>query len=116
MGMEEKYIQQFKKGAYEMILLSLIAQKETYGYEILTEIQKQGGEIFAFAKEGTIYLVPSDKGRTYPVPPGAGESKRGRKKILFAYRRGKRYARKNEKFLGKLQGLCGWIYERGCVI
>ena len=51
--MEEKYIQQFKKGAYEMILLSLIAQKETYGYEILTEIQKQGGEIFAFAKEGT---------------------------------------------------------------
>ena len=44
MGMEEKYIQQFKKGAYEMILLSLIAQKETYGYAILTEIQKQGGE------------------------------------------------------------------------
>ena len=36
MGMEEKYIQQFKKGAYEMILLSLIAQKETYGYAILT--------------------------------------------------------------------------------
>ena len=49
--MEEKYIQQFKKGAYEMILLSLIAQKETYGYAILTEIQKQGGEIFAFAKD-----------------------------------------------------------------
>lgn len=39
--MEEKYIQQFKKGAYEMILLSLIAQKETYGYEILTEIQNR---------------------------------------------------------------------------
>ena len=57
MGMEEKYIQQFKKGAYEMILLSLIAQKETYGYAILTEIQKQGGEIFAFAKEGTIYPI-----------------------------------------------------------
>ena len=52
MGMEEKYIQQFKKGAYEMVLLSLIAQKETYGYEILTEIQKQGGEIFAFTGEG----------------------------------------------------------------
>ena len=55
--MEEKYIQQFKKGAYEMILLSLIAQKETYGYAILTEIQKQGCEIFAFAKEGTIYPI-----------------------------------------------------------
>ena len=31
--------------------------KETYGYEILTEIQKQGGEIFAFAEEGTIYPI-----------------------------------------------------------
>lgn len=28
MGMEEKYIQQFKKGAYEITLLSLIAQKK----------------------------------------------------------------------------------------
>lgn len=26
--MEEKYIQQFKKGAYEMILLSLIAKRK----------------------------------------------------------------------------------------
>ena len=50
MGMEEKYIQQFKKGAYEMILLSLIAQKETYGYEILTEIQKhESGEYAQYA-------------------------------------------------------------------
>ena len=43
--MEEKYIQQFKKGAYEMILLSLIAKKETYGYEILTELQIHQQEI-----------------------------------------------------------------------
>ena len=117
--MEEKYIQQFKKGAYEMILLSLIAQKETYGYAILTEIQKQGGEIFAFAKEGTIYPILyrlTKAGLIQYRLAKFGESKRGEKKILFAYRRGKRYARKNEKFLGKLQGLCGWIYERGCVI
>ena len=35
--MEGKYIQQFKKGSLEMILLSLIARKETYGYEIISE-------------------------------------------------------------------------------
>ena len=34
--MEGKYLQQFKKGSLEMILLCLIAQKETYGYELLT--------------------------------------------------------------------------------
>ena len=34
--MEGKYVQQFKKGSLEMILLCLIAQRETYGYEIHT--------------------------------------------------------------------------------
>ena len=42
MGMEEKYIQQFKKGAYEMILLSLIAQKETYG--LIQDLLQKGGK------------------------------------------------------------------------
>ena len=32
-AVDGKYIQQFKKGSLEMILLCLIAQKETYGYE-----------------------------------------------------------------------------------
>ena len=36
--MENRYVQQFKKGSLEMILLCLIARKETYGYEIITEL------------------------------------------------------------------------------
>ena len=36
--MDNKYVQQFKKGSLEMILLSLIGRKETYGYEIITEL------------------------------------------------------------------------------
>ena len=31
--MNNKYVQQFKKGSLEMILLCLIGRKETYGYE-----------------------------------------------------------------------------------
>lgn len=99
--MEEKYIQQFKKGAYEMILLSLIAQKETYGYEILTEIQKQGGEIFAFAKEGTIYpiLYRLTKAGLIQYRLVPAKANRGQKKMFnSAYRRGKRYARKMKNF------------------
>ena len=53
----EGYMQQFKKGSYEMILLSLIAEKETYGYEIITRLNEKGGKIFAYAKEGTIYPI-----------------------------------------------------------
>jgi PadR family transcriptional regulator PadR len=52
---DSKYIQQFKKGSFEMILLCLIAKKETYGYEIITELNETGGKIFGCAKEGTIY-------------------------------------------------------------
>lgn len=52
-----RYIQQFKKGSYEMVLLCLIAKKETYGYEIMTELNKTGGEIFGSAREGTIYPI-----------------------------------------------------------
>lgn len=55
--MEGKYIQQFKKGSLEMILLCLIAQKETYGYEILTQLNQQGGGVLGYAREGTIYPI-----------------------------------------------------------
>ena len=55
--MEGKYIQQFKKGSLEMILLCLIAQKETYGYEILTQLNQQGGGVLGYAREGTIYTI-----------------------------------------------------------
>ena len=38
MSVDGKYVQQFKKGALEMILLSLIARGETYGYELITAL------------------------------------------------------------------------------
>ena len=36
--MNNKYVQQFKKGSLEMILLCLIGRKETYGYEMILSI------------------------------------------------------------------------------
>ena len=55
--MDTKYVQQFKKGSLEMILLCLIAQKETYGYEILTQLNDSGAKVLGYAKEGTIYPI-----------------------------------------------------------
>ncbi len=55
--MEGRYVQQFKKGALEMILLCLIAQRETYGYEILTQLNQRGGAVLGYAREGTIYPI-----------------------------------------------------------
>ena len=39
-----------------MVLLSLIGRKETYGYEIITELNRSAS-VFGYAKEGTIYPI-----------------------------------------------------------
>lgn len=54
--MDNRYVQQFKKGSLEMILLSLIGRKETYGYEIITELNSCA-PVLGYAKEGTIYPI-----------------------------------------------------------
>ena len=54
--MENRYVQQFKKGSLEMILLCLIGKKETYGYEIITELNRRA-DVLGYAKEGTIYPI-----------------------------------------------------------
>ena len=41
--MDSNYVQQFKKGTLEMLLLCLIARKETYGYEIINVPAKTNG-------------------------------------------------------------------------
>ena len=54
--MDDRYVQQFKKGALEMILLSLIGRGETYGYAIITELNRSAA-VLGYAKEGTIYPI-----------------------------------------------------------
>lgn len=54
--MDNRYVQQFKKGSLEMILLSLIGRRETYGYEIITELNRSAS-VLGYAKEGTIYPI-----------------------------------------------------------
>lgn len=53
--MNSKFAQQFKKGALEMVLLEIISRGETYGYEIISQLNGQGGRVFAPARDGTIY-------------------------------------------------------------
>lgn len=55
--MDSKYIQQFKKGSLEMILLCLIQKKETYGYEIITKLNEKSACVLGPAKEGTVYPI-----------------------------------------------------------
>ena len=55
--MELKLEQQLKKGALEMVPLSLIARQRSYGYELISRLQREGGGLFQETKEGTLYPI-----------------------------------------------------------
>lgn len=54
--MEERFVQQLKKGVLEMLVLEAVCRKETYGYELLTTLRDASGGLFAL-KEGTLYPI-----------------------------------------------------------
>ncbi len=56
--MDSSNIQQLKRGTLEMILLSLIYKHGcSYGYAILNELDRLGGDFFRNPKAGTVYPV-----------------------------------------------------------
>lgn len=54
--MEDRFLQQLKKGVLEMLVLNLICRKSTYGYELMAELKKQSNDLFTL-KEGTLYPI-----------------------------------------------------------
>lgn len=54
--MEDKFAQQLKKGVLEMLVLKLICQEPTYGYELLSRLKDGSGGRFSL-KEGTLYPI-----------------------------------------------------------
>lgn len=54
--MDDRFTQQLKKGVLEMLVLELICQKSSYGYELLTRLKDRSEGAFAL-KEGTLYPI-----------------------------------------------------------
>ena len=54
--MEDRFSQQLKKGALEMLTLAVICSRPTYGYALLSEIRERSGGFFTL-KEGTLYPI-----------------------------------------------------------
>lgn len=53
---EDRFTQQLKKGVLEMLVLSLVCEKPTYGYELLTQLKNRSGGSLVL-KEGTLYPI-----------------------------------------------------------
>jgi PadR family transcriptional regulator PadR len=47
---------ELKRGTLEMVLLKLLTERQMYGYELVTTLEKRGGDQFQL-KEGTLYPV-----------------------------------------------------------
>lgn len=54
--MEDRFSQQLKKGVLEMLVLWMICEQPTYGYELLQRLKEQSHGRFAL-KEGTLYPI-----------------------------------------------------------
>jgi len=53
---EDRLQQQLKKGILEMLVLELICEKRTYGYELMAQLKTRSDGLFA-VKEGTLYPI-----------------------------------------------------------
>jgi PadR family transcriptional regulator PadR len=47
---------ELKRGTLEMVLLKLLSERQMYGYELVSTLEKRGGDQFQI-KEGTLYPV-----------------------------------------------------------
>ena len=54
--MDDRFLQQLKKGVLEMLVLDMVCKGSTYGYELLTSLRQQSKELFSL-KEGTLYPI-----------------------------------------------------------
>lgn len=54
--MDDRFLQQLKKGVLELLVLETICDSSTYGYELLTKLKTRSNALFTL-KEGTLYPI-----------------------------------------------------------
>ena len=54
--MEDRFLQQLKKGVLEMLVLEAVCEGPTYGYALLTDLKERTNGYFSL-KEGTLYPI-----------------------------------------------------------
>lgn len=54
--MDDRFLQQLKKGVLEMLVLDTVCKGSTYGYELLTALKTRSNDLFVL-KEGTLYSI-----------------------------------------------------------
>ena len=93
--MEDRFLQQMKKGVLEMLVLETVCGGSTYGYELLGRLKERSDGLFAL-KEGTLYpiLYRLEDDGFVTARWSAGEGRTAPKKIYTATEAGRREAQR----------------------
>ena len=93
--MEDRFLQQLKKGVLELLVLGTICKNPTYGYDLMARLREGSQDFFAL-KEGTLYPILyrlEDEGLIQSAW-SQGEGKNAPKKIYSATEKGRQEARR----------------------
>ena len=110
--MEERFVQQLKKGVLEMLVLEAVCRKDTYGYELLSTLREASGGLFTL-KEGTLYpiLYRLEDDGMIVSRWSAGAGRTAPKKMYVATEQGMgarlRYRQVWKEFLAAVDGFYG---------
>ena len=85
-------MQQLKKGVLEMLVLEMVCQGPTYGYELLTRLKNGSDGLFTL-KEGTLYpiLYRLEDDGMIQSSWSKGEGRTAPKKMYCVTEQGKEY-------------------------
>ncbi len=88
--MEDRFSQQLKKGVLEMLVLQLICDQPTYGYQLLLQLKARSNGLFSL-KEGTLYpiLYRLEDEKLIAAKWSQGEGRTAPKKIYEATEQGR---------------------------
>lgn len=89
--MDDRLLQQLKKGVLEMLVLELLCEKSSYGYELMAQLKARSKDFFTL-KEGTLYpiLYRLEDDGMIESSWSAGEGKVAPKKIYTATAQGRK--------------------------
>ena len=113
--MDDRFLQQLKKGVLEMLVLETVCRGSTYGYELLTGLKAQSKDWFSL-KEGTLYpiLYRLEDDGLIQSSWSQGEGRTAPKKIYSATEKGQQErARRWEIWGGFVSAVDGFKQEGG---
>ena len=110
--MEDRLLQQLKKGVLEMLVLEIICQEPTYGYELMTKLKRRSSDLFAL-KEGTLYpiLYRLEDDGMIQASWSHGDGKIAPKKIYTATEKGQTERRRRHSVWNDFYHTVNGFYE-----